>query len=347
MVARPKGRILHKNQSEDAMKIKEICMMLLVTVSSVGFSHSALADGGIDRYPYRLPDWIWDSREFSHLLTDEEILNLRSDIKKLDTLKTSKIDKAADKLAESIAVTLAQKFSTHDLERNARKISSRKSGLALDVLIDPTFGKADQVTIERAVSKFLDVALDRGVIGQALARSSAAPQPMPQQYEIQDGKEKLDAAGRPVFTDGYKFYLSNIAKPASVDVFHEHLKYVLSPRAGKTPVLVISAYSGNIWWGGGYYGYFSDPIQVLRKEAPSEGYLYIRLNTDKFKPEAAGWNDENFWASKLAHEILHNLSYWHPAYQSIEERQENNKGNDFAFIYSYEIAILEKLTKGK
>lgn len=332
---------------ENAMKINEFCKALLATVFMLGFTHAAYASSGDDRYPYRLPDWIWDSKDYSYVLSDEDIVNLRSNVKKIDALQKSNSDKEADKLADSVAGTLARKFSIPDLARNAKTISSKKSGLAINVLIDPNFSPNDRQTIEGGVSRFLDVALDRGVIGEALARSSIAPKPMPEQFVIENGKEKLGAVGRPVLTDDYKFYLSNIAKPASVDGFHEHLKYALSPRAGKLPVLVISSYSGNIWWGGGYYGYFTDPKQVLRKEVPSDGYLYIRLNTDKFKPEAAGWNDENFWASKVAHEVLHNLGYWHPAYESIEERQKNNKGNEYAFIYSYEIAVLEKLLKGK
>jgi hypothetical protein len=40
---------------------------------------------------------------------------------------------------------------------------------------------------------------------------------------------------------------------------------------------------------------------------------------------------------------LHNLGYWHPVYNNPGERDAENKGDEWAFIVSYEFAILEKL----
>jgi hypothetical protein len=116
---------------------------------------------------------------------------------------------------------------------------------------------------------------------------------------------------------------------------------------GDPAVLLVSSYSGNHWWGGGAYGYFSNPIHQLGRESPPRGYLYIRLNADKLAAPEPGWNDPAFWASKIAHELLHNLGYWHPDYKDPAEREANNQGNNWAFIVAYEIAIYERLKSPK
>jgi len=311
------------------------------------FNISVFAQNVNARYPWRLPDWLWDNAINSHLVSAEEALIIRSDILKINELNKLEVSPAKELLKIETSKRIAIKFNLNDLTRNAYVVANKYTDLALAIELDPSFSSAAKETIRNAISLFLRVALDPEVIEKAYSRSTKTPEPMPVMYETKDGKPLEDAAGRPVFTEDYAYYLGSRPIPGSAKEFSEHLGSALRKIRGSPQLIVISSYKGNIWWGGAYYGFYSDPVQSLNKEIPPTGYFYIRLNTDKFLPTEPGWDDPNFWAAKIAHEILHNLNYWHPDYSSIKERNENNHGDVWSFVYSYEQAIYEKLKATK
>ena len=187
------------------------------------------------------------------------------------------------------------------------------------------------------------VEIEAGGIGVHLGPEQvheALTRHVPAQVQGQIGQDPAD------FVD-YAFLMTQRARPLDPEQFSTHLRNALTSPSGDPTVLVVSSYSGNVWWGGSYYGYFADPLQQLGRESPARGCLYIRLNIDKLAPREQGWNDPAFWASKMAHELLHNLGYWHPDYKDPAERDANNKDNNWAFIVSYEAAIYESLKGGK
>ena len=105
---------------------------------------------------------------------------------------------------------------------------------------------------------------------------------------------------------------------------------------------MISRYTGNAWWGGGWYNFFYREPQRLARLSHARGYLYISLNSDKLAKGVAHHDDPVFWASKIAHEVLHNLSYWHPSYQDPKQRDEMNPPGKRAFIVAYEQSVYER-----
>jgi hypothetical protein len=296
-----------------------------------------------ERYPFRVPDWLWQQPDQSYVLNTEDFLSLRQDVAKLAELKKLPNTTAADALKEDIARRLARKYTVRYLDRAAIIVSDSGSGRSLALRFDPTFEESEKAMLVEAAKLFLAHALDRDVIEKAWARSTATPKPMPAQYEMENGQPKLDAAGRPVFTDDYSRFLGFRMKPASGAVFAEQMGTALSSRDGDPPALVISRYRGNVWWGGSYIGFFNDPLQRLCAELPDRGYLYIKLNADKLAPSEPHYNDPIFWASKLAHECTHSIGYDHPGYKDAAERDANNSGNEWAFVYSYEMSLYEKL----
>jgi hypothetical protein len=304
------------------------------------------ADGSdpYERFPFRLPDWFWQAPDKAYLIPPVEMRVLQTDCQRLLVLK--KISGPnADELEESIARRLSARFSLRDLAAGAEVCAGDSSGIALAVQLDPQFDEGAKATLRKGVSLFLDAALSADVIERALARSTATPSPMPDRYELKDGKPVIDEAGRPQFTTAYATYLKQRSKPASASAFTAQLREALSPANGDPAVLFISSYSGNAWWGGSYHGFFNSPIQQAGRESPPRGYLSIGLNSDKLTAPEPDWNDAAFWASKIAHEILHNLAYWHPAYKDPADRDANNHDNQWAFIVSYEAAIYDKLIK--
>jgi hypothetical protein len=303
----------------------------------------ALAQDLRARYPYRLPDWLWDTPRYAHLMTPTELLALRAEAADLAALAKSPSTRAADALELNLAARLSSKFDAQDLMVGAYMASHPADGTSLAIHLDPAFTPAAQSTLKAAAVRFLEVALDPQVIRKAFERSSASPPPMPAIHEVKDGKVALDEIGRPAYTEGYAFYLKQRAKPSSPQAFARHLQDVLRPPGGDPALLLISSYCCNVWWGGSYYGHHTEPAQQLKRSAPARGYLYIRLNTAKLASPEPGWNDPVLWASKIAHEVLHNLGYWHPNYNDPAERDANNQGATWAFIVSYETAILEKL----
>ncbi|MGD0960100.1 MAG: hypothetical protein ABSB19_09855 [Methylomonas sp.] len=294
-----------------------------------------------DRYPYRLPDWFWQSPANAHLISPEEVLSTQNEIAALDAL--SGASSAKQTLESAIAERLASKFSVRDLISSANVVTGLKNQVSLAVLIDPSFDLHARTVLQDAAQRFIEVAFDPEVIKKAFDRSSQMPNPIPAIYELKDGAKVAGGINSPVYSEAYAFYLHQKIKPASIDAFLMQLRNVLSTPSGGPAVLMISRYSGDAWWGGGYNNFHSAPAQQLKREGPSCGYLYIELNSDKLRKPEPAWDDINFWASKIAHELLHNLGYWHPNYKSPEERDANNRENEWAFIVSYEFAILEKL----
>jgi hypothetical protein len=292
------------------------------------------------RYPYRLPDWFWDSPQNAHLLTPQEVITTRKDIARMQAM-TSATDK--QNLETNIAEWLATKFSIRDLSSGSSVINSPKTPVSLAVLIDPSFDPAAKKLLENAVLRFLEVAFDPQTIKKAYDRSTQRPSPMPEVYESKDGEAVVDDLQRPIYSENYALYLKQRTKPVSTEAFLTQLRNALTTPSGDRAVLMISRYSGDEWWGGGYNSFHASPLQQLKREVPSSGYLYIRLNSDKLTQPQPEWNDINFWASKIAHELLHNLGYWHPNYQSPSERDANNHENAWSFVVSYEYAVLEKL----
>lgn len=321
--------------------------ILALSLVSICYVSTSTAGDVNERYPYRVPDWLWDTARTSYLLSPEDVLTLRSDIAKLAELEKVPDSRAADSLEDDIAKRLSDKFSLRDLAVGSFIVKEPSSGIDLAVQIDPAFNAQSRATIQSAVSRFVKIALDPEVIKKAYERSTLTPTPMPEMFKLKDGKQEMDAIGRPEFTSNYAFYLKQRVRPTDPEHFTAHLRNAMVNSDGEASILVISKYSGNVWWGGGYYNYFSNPIQQVAREGPGRGYFYVRLNSDRFVQPEVGWNDPNFWASKIAHEMLHNLGYWHPDYKDPAERDMNNKGVSWNFAVSYEAAILEKLVSAK
>src|SRR4030095_2397783 len=305
-----------------------------------------LAQNVNERYPFRLPDWLWDTPNTAHLLSTEDVLTLRGDIEKLAKLEKLQSSIAAESLENDIAKRLSNKFTIRDLAVGAFVAKNKHSDAALAVQIDPSFDEIAKAMIQSAVSRFVEVALDPDLIKRAFERSTLEPSPMPERFEVENGKRKVDEIGRPVLNSDYRLYLRLRVRPINAELFSAELRNALAHPSGEPTVLVVSRYKGD-WWGGAYHNYYSNPIQRLGREGPTRGYFYIRLNSDRFAQVEAGWNDPNFWASKIAHELLHNLGYWHPNYKDLKEKADNNRGESWSFLVSYEDAILERLTNGK
>ena len=336
--------------SRDKLDLLEIVLGLWLTIFLVAialskFTHTSDIRNNPDldayaRYPYRLPDWFWQAPQNEHLLTAAEVISTRHDIAKLNALSNSAAKHA---LEINVAEWLATKFSIRDLILSSYVVTDPDSQISLAVLADPSFDPNMKMILQEAALRFIKVAFDPDVIKKALDRSTLLPNPMPAAYQSKNGMPLLDEIDRPIYSADYAFYLQQRIKPASVDAFLIQLHNTLEPASGDPAVLMISRYSGDAWWGGGYNNFHAIPLQQLKRDAPSSGYLYIRINSDKLTKPEPGWNDANFWASKIAHELLHNLGYWHPEYKTPEERDVNNHENEWAFIVSYEFAILEKL----
>ena len=346
--------VLQNLRNAFGSSIKAICIRchvkycyFIVAILLFGLSFAAKADEEVDRYPVWLPQWLWDVPEYAYLLTPENTILLRQKINTASALAEKVPDsKALDAAEQDATSSIARMFSTRDFTADSFISRNQLSGISLAVRIDPMFSDEAKETIKKGVDRYLEVALDPKVIEIAFNRSTNMPTPAPIKYEMEKNAPKLDELGRQIFTENYAFMARQRVQPLDTKQFTEHLRGALHVSNGDPRLLVISQYTTQIWWGSSYYNYFDDPIKNLGRDTTAQGFLYIRLNSDKLKEPTEGWNDPDFWASKIGHEILHNLGYWHPAYTSIEERDQNNKGNSWAFIYSYEKAVYDKL-KGK
>jgi hypothetical protein len=328
--------------------MKQILSVICVVPILISYASMGIAQNVNERYPFRMPDWLWDTPATAHLLTPEEVLALRVDIARLAQLENTSNSLAAENLGNDIAKRISSQFTIRDMARGAYIANHQQSGVALAVQIDPTFDATSQGTIKRAVSRLVEVALDPTVIQRAFERSTTTPGPMPPQFEVENGKPKVDPIGRHILTSDYRSYLRYRVRPMTAELFTAELRNALADASLEPAVLVISRYSGNDWWGGATHNYYINPVQHVGRESPARGYFYIRLNSDKFSKDQAGWNDPDLWASKIGHELLHNIGYWHPTYKDLSERDAHNKGeNNWSFLVAYEDAILQRLQEPK
>jgi hypothetical protein len=294
-----------------------------------------------NRYPYRLPEWLWQDAEHFPLLSSDRQKETLGLLAKLDA---SEDEAESEKLAKELSGALGQSFAVRDISIGAVEIAEPRSELRLAAHIDPEFTPGARSVIETGLRLLLRVALDPAVIQQAIDDSTTAPQPEPtdsEKYEMENGTPKLDVFGNKVLTDFYSLYLTWRVRPADVATLQQTLRGALAAMNGDPAGFVISRYSGNAWWGGGFYDFVYKPDQQLERLAPARGYVYIRLNSDQFADDRPGHDDPAFWASKIAHEMLHTLGYLHPNYKNPEERDSyNQKPGEMAFIVAYERAVL-------
>lgn len=306
------------------INMKKLLLLIILFIQLISWGQNTVNL----RYPYRVPDWLWKDQLRSIWIDSVTNVKLSEKILKMEDAYNVKNDSLGDLLEKEINQLLNSKLSLLNLERGSKIIES-KNGLNLALQLDPNFRTQDQVLLSKAAKLFLEIALDDKVIAEAYENSIDSPTPVPEIYD------KIDVNK---FTVNYAFMLNNRIKPFSSEQLKIQLKNALTTQIGDPALLVISSYTGNIWWGGSWYNYFYNTTQHLSKYSPSSGFLYIRLNTDYLLTN----QDVPFWASKIAHEILHNLGYWHPNYADPAERDKNNIGKNKAFIVAYEFAILKK-----
>ncbi len=305
------------------------------------------AQGVNDRYMYRVPDWLWTQQSYVGLISADTRTAIEYDISVAKALGGLDDSRAADETEAKIAAKLCELLAVRDLTADAPTVENRADGTKLSLQIDPAFDPRSRDTILKAAELFLKVALDETVIQKAIETSIVNPSPMPDMYEMENGAPKLDKFGNKVFTGGYAFYLQQRHRPDGVAAFRHHFKGALSSREGDPSLLVVSQYAGNVWWGGGYYDFYHDSKQQLSRLRPSRGFLYIRLNSDKLTEGQENWDNPVFWASKIAHEVLHNIGYWHPNYTDPAQRDMHNQGATKAFIVAYEQEVFSKLNSAK
>jgi hypothetical protein len=319
-------------------------MVCTLSCLPVFIATNALAlDFDNSRYPYRIPDWLWQDQRRTSIISVEKRKEIDNDIKKLKELQEAKETAAASEKEAEIIEKLSRSFTLRDLTADSFVVTDENTGTKLAVQIDPSFDESAKQTLKAAVPLYLRYALNDEVIHRAFEDSIDTPSPMPDIYQMKDGQPVVDEFGHTTYTKDYKFYLNTRPRPTDPLSFKQQLKEALSTPTGDPALLVISRYTGNVWWGGAYYDFFHNPTQQLPRLAPARGFLYIRLNSDKMKTGVSHWNDPKFWASKFAHEMLHNIGYWHPNYTDPAHRDANNAGNKKAFIVAYEMAMYSKL----
>lgn len=315
---------------------RSILQAVVATFISFSLQQAAIAQQqqlDNSRYPYRVPDWLWTDANRTHLFSKTTRESLEKDIR-IHAALADVDTEAADEIEAKIARKIGESLCIHDLTWDTTPLLNKELGLKLSVQIDPSFDDGIKKLLMLSAERYLKVALDEELIEAAIRESITNPEPMPPKYETTNGQQ--------VLTKAYKDYLKSRSKPRDVSSFRSHLRSALSGSSGEPALLVISRYTGNVWWGGAYYDFYHDPIQSLRREDPSQHFMYIRINSDRFKTGMEGASDPDFWASKIGHEILHNLGYWHPGYNDPEERDASNPP---AFLVAYERGILERLRR--
>jgi hypothetical protein len=292
---------------------------------------------GVDvnaRYAWRIPDWLWKDERRQSLVSRTDRDAIEYDIKVLAALQQLDDSSAGDSKELEIARRLSRIFSVRDLSAGGSVFRNCASQTAICVQVDPEFDEPSRKTLVAATDLFLRFALDDEVIDQALETSISNPEPMPPKHAADGSSTEL--------TPAYKFYLNHRSRPDSAEEFKSHVRLALSSPTGDPALLCLSQYRGNHWWGGAYYDFVHANEQQLSRFSPGSGFLFIRLNSDKLKEPEPLWNDAAFWAGKIAHEVLHNLGYWHPPYTDAAHRDANNQGNQKAFIVAYERLVYEK-----
>lgn len=319
----------------------------VLVVCSVFYSLNSYAQDVNERYMYRVPDWLWTQQMYTAMISNETRKELEYDIKILNTLGDLDDDTAYKEKNDEIARKLSGLLALRDLTAVATTVENHTQGTKLALQIDTAFSDDARHTIRHAGELFLSVALDDSVIRKSIDSSIKTPAPMPEMYEMADGSSKKDEFGNKVYTPSYAFYVRQRHMPNDIESFKKHFQQALSTSTGDPALLIISQYTGNVWWGGGYYNFYHKDVQQLARLRPSRGFIYIRLNSDKLTKGEAHYDDPVFWASKIAHEVLHNIGYWHPSYKNPEHRDMHNQGKAKAFIVAYENEVYAKLMANK
>jgi hypothetical protein len=286
-----------------------------------------------ERYPFRLPDWLWiDDPRYSILISDSYKQEILTKLKQAELAELEKRDLDAERLEKEAVKLLHSLLSLREIVRGATLVHETTSNRTIAVHIDPQFPADMRPVIEQAITIYLRLATNRDVVAKAMASSVEKPDPMPSEKGTAEGGDSPN----PLYIN----YLQSVQKPESEGLFIREVDAALSRSSVSPPLLVISSYRGGVWWGGGIYDFFRQPVFALSRIEPA-GFLYIRLNADKMAVGSPRYNDPKFWASKISHEVLHNLGYWHPPYKDPQEREKYNKGNTGSFLVAYEKFILE------
>lgn len=285
------------------------------------------------RYTDRLPDWLWKDQIRSAFIDAKIKESLAYKIHILDSVwKDTDTSSLGDKLYKEINQELNSRFSLLDLEIGAPVFNS-SSGYSLAIQLDPIFVDKDKKILLDAAKLFIKIAIDDDVLNDAYENSITTPTPYPSIY---DSTITTDSIRK--YNNKYAFLLSCRTKPLNTKQFKTQLNNALTTLTGDPSLLIIASYHGDPWWGYSFYNYYNFTYTRLAKFSPFSGYFYIAFNTDSLKTNQS----IPFWASKIAHEILHNLGYWHPSYETPIDRDTNNIPPKQAFIVAYERAILKK-----
>lgn len=287
------------------------------------------------RYPFRLPDWLWQSAPLSELLGKKLVSKIELEIKILEELVRLNAEAEADRKEVDIIDLLSSSLSPVDLSLSASHITT-DAGMSAYLVVDPQFSDSAAGTIKSAFRLFLDCALNEDIIESSYLSSTKYPKPAPEKYsQVGDSETEL--------SPGYSRFARSRVRPESPSAFLRQLKNVLLPSSGMAPNFIISRYNGNAWWGGAYVNFYYNKAQRLGVDSNDGSYFYIRLNSDKLQDGIADFNDPKFWAGKIAHEALHNLGYWHPEFSSPEERDKYSSFGERAFIVGYELEMIKYL----
>lgn len=295
------------------------------------FSTNCLA--AENRYPLSFPFWLWRDDPRYSVLIDEET---RSELDRLQSealrLRGEEKYAEAQKLEAENRALLHHKLAVRDFIRGADIITDPTTGHRLALQLDPQFPKDMQPVLRSAISHYLAQATNSDVVEKAYANAIERAQPFP--------PETVNGDPNPQ----YWLFNASMSKPPSAKYVIQQMDTALAPADGSIPLLVISSFSGNPWWGGGIYDVYNIPEFNLTRNGRGQ-YFYIRLHTDKMQTGSIRFNDPKFWASKIGHEILHNMGYWHPEFVDPAERDRESRPGEMAFIVAYEKAMLEALDK--
>jgi hypothetical protein len=171
-------------------------------------------------------------------------------------------------------------LALRDLTVDVPVVRNRPAGLSLAIQVDPTIDPTAVDSIRRAAELFVRVATDPELIREAFDTSVDRPEPMPAEFVMKDGKPVIDDYGHQVYTDDFRYFLSDRYRPRDPEAFATHVKSALSTPSGDPALLVVSRVTGDNWWGNGRIGYAVLKDFQLMRESPPQGYLYIGLRSD-------------------------------------------------------------------
>jgi hypothetical protein len=306
-------------------------ILLLASVITYGQANN--------RYPNRLPDWIWRDQIRSVFFDEMTIRELDSKIINMNHYTELKDYIHANALSNEINYAINSRLALIDIAKDAQIITSSNNELNLAIKLDPEFTEDAKKVIAQAAKIFLDVALNDDVIEESMKHSTSSPQPIPKMFDT----KAINNKSAQEYTPEYIEYNECRTKPISSAQFKTQMKYALTTPIGDPALIIISSYKGSSWWGGATYNYYYNTMQQLSRFSPSQGYLYMRLNTDSLKTNT----EPEFWASKLAQYVLYNIGYWHPIFANTAERDKYNFGDNYAFVYAYENAVLKRARLSK